>query len=205
MLNIVTPCSRPGNLLQVFHSIVKANEKFKYEINWHICVDSLSKEVAENPHIFNLFSNQFWYGLDCLVYFCADEKSIVGNSQRNYVLDKIKNNNWVIFIDDDNLINPDFLPFLIKFEKDYPEKQGFIVAQDRREDLNIILDPTKIGVGLNKTDGGQLCFKKSIIGSTRWIPDKYNADGYFLSEIYEKHKDEIVLVSDILSYRNKLR
>ena len=86
MLNIITPCSRPENLLAISATIPS-------EAKWIVCYDDrVSLPVVENA-----------------IFIKCPNTGPVGTLARNYVLDNFEfnNNDWILFHDDDNIIHPD--------------------------------------------------------------------------------------------------
>lgn len=173
-----------------------------FDIKWWICLDGKAKY---NHYLWSQIDNKYFgdtYGL-----MCENNQSIAGNAQRNCILDHCKLKGWCIFIDDDNLIHPkfywEFNRLLLEHQSQFGYR-GYVFAQDRREDLGVVLEPLEIGVGYKKTDSSQYVVHSDIIGNTRWKIDDYNADGLFIEEIYNKNKEKFYLSNTILSLRNAL-
>ncbi len=203
-LNIITPCSRPENLYKLEKSIFERKDLFL--IDWFVCFD-YSVNI-DDKYIENLKKVK---NRPTFINWLRDTKSIAGNSQRNNCLDEIMNDlnkykGYCLFLDDDNIIHPDFwCEFVRDLEKHVLTSKAYVYAQDRRSDLGIILNPKEIGVGFCKTDSSQYVVHTDLIGETRWIKDKYESDGIFIEEIYNKHKDKFYLSDKVVSYRNALR
>jgi len=73
-INIITPCHRPENLHQISRSINIPKENYR----WIVVFDSLTL-----PDICNIPDN-------CEYYLHKDSNSKMGNGQRNFVLDLVK-------------------------------------------------------------------------------------------------------------------
>lgn len=177
-LNIITPCTRVKNLYKIalsLQSIPKNNRR------WIVVFDI----PAIPDHL----------PIEGEYYRFQKEGSIVGNAQRNYALD-IVGSGYIYFNDDDtviheelwNVINPlsnDFISFMQK------EKNG---------GLRLKGDIIK----LNYIDSHNFIFSHTLLGDTRFIEDRYNADGVFAEEIYKKTVNPIY-IPKILSTYNSLR
>jgi hypothetical protein len=46
---------------------------------------------------------------------------------------------------------------------------------------------------------------KQHIGDIQWINDAYNADGYFITDIYNANKDKHIYLNKVYCYYNKLK
>lgn len=44
----------------------------------------------------------------------------------------------------------------------------------------------------------------SLCKNTPWILDKYDADGFFIKECYEKHKEKHIFIDNVFCYYNFL-
>lgn len=205
-LNIITPCSRPENLFKMYDSIFGNTAFFpKENIYWWICGD---KALVYQKKSWFDFNEDFYQKNENIILDIGDSKnSTVGNYQRNYSLNLASKTptNWFIFIDDDNLIHPEFYwQFYRDLLNTAPKYKAYVYAQDRREDLGVILEPSK-GIGYKKTDSSQFVVRGDLIGKTRWKEDDYNADGLFIEELYKKDPSSFFLSDKILSLRNALR
>lgn len=205
-INIITPCSRPENLTKIYNSIFDNTGFFPREgVYWWVCGDS--NIVIHNQHWLNFYTDYYQLNENILVSASANIKSIVGNHQRNNSLDlaTLSSHNWFTFIDDDNLLHPEFYWTFYKYLLNTaPKFKAYVYAQDRRSDLGIILEPSK-GIGYKKTDSSQYVVRGDLIGQTRWKEDDYNADGLFIEELYGKDPSSFFLSDKILSLRNALR
>jgi hypothetical protein len=177
-INIITACSRPNNLEVISKSINIPSENYR----WIIVYDGEEKPsdliVPEN----------------CEFYTHKDIKSRVGNSQKNFALDII-DSGYVYFNDDDTLIHPELWDSIKDRNNDFISfKQN-----DNRGRLRLHGE-----VGYQKIDSHNFILTRELIGDSRWILDKYEADGLFAIECYNKSKS-FIKVDKVLSIYNQLR
>jgi len=59
-------------------------------------------------------------------------------------------------------------------------------------------------VSPNLVDIAQMCVHQRLINSLRWELSSYNADGKFITTIYEKHYSKFIFHNEIIAYYNKL-
>ena len=176
-LTIITPCSRPENLQKVKESIT-------ITCTWIIVYDS------ERP--IEQFSDEKW------IIETNVKGGISGNLQRNLAFDYVELNDWVYFLDDDNLLHPDFYKLCI-----FPQRSmGYIFGQDLGNGQLRI--PNKDNIKVGHIDQAQYLLHMSLIGKSRFL-QVYEADGYFIQDIYRKHSNEINISEAVLSYYNKLK
>ena len=101
-LNIITPCSRPENLLKISESINVPKENYRWIVVFDM--DKLpSKElIPEN----------------CEVHLYRENGSVVGHAQRNYAL-SIINDGHIYFNDDDTLLHSELWENIKDFNFDF--------------------------------------------------------------------------------------
>lgn len=184
-LHIITPCSRPYNLMEVGKSI-----PLDIPCKWWIIFD-MDGENLVLPERF-IKETKVETKFKCL------KGGVSGNLQRNYALDKI-NDGWVYFLDDDNIIHPNF-------EKAYKslvltDYKGMIFGQQLETQKRI---PRPDYIKTCFVDQAQFILKRELIGDLRYI-QRYEADGIFIETLYKKHSEEILITEEILSYYNKLK
>lgn len=179
-LTIITPSCRPENLLKIKTSI-----NFNYVNEWIIVYDG--SKILSNP---NLFENQENNKIKEYVY---EDEGISGNPQRNYALNKIADENTLLyFLDDDNIIHPNIYRLLnvIDNNKIYTFNQ-----YNRIKGNNI---------NVNYIDTAMFIIPYNLCKNKRWIIDKYQADGYYIKECYDENINKHVYVDNDLCYYNNL-
>jgi hypothetical protein len=177
-INIITPCSRPKNLHTISKSINIPEDSYR----WIVVYDSdieLEKELIPN---------------NCEFYLHKNPKSMSGNSQRNYALDLI-DDGYVYFNDDDTILHKDLWDNIKMLDNDFISfYQSWGSGQ-----IRLYGD-----VEYQRIDSHNFILHKNIIGESRWVLDKYEADGLFAIECHKKSKNPIV-IKKVLSVYNYLR
>jgi hypothetical protein len=187
---LITPSIRPNNLLKIRDSI-----KFEYINKWIIVYDG--NKIAENP---KLFTN------DC----CSDkiEEHVYkgdggsGNPQRNYALDLIKDmDTYLYYLDDDNVIHPHLYTLLSTME----DNRMYTFDQQRPDNIFPFKKLLKgDNVALYNIDTAMMLIDYNLCRNIRWDAHKYNADGLYITECYEKNKNNWVYIDKIMAFYNPL-
>ena len=187
MLSIITPCSRPENLPRLFQSI-----NFNKINHWYIVYDTSKDRSYE--HIFHNYQKISEHNIDGTPF---NSKS--GNYQRNYALNLIKEG-YVYFLDDDNLIHPDFFTEL---DFNTPNKLYTFDQFLRKKDENNIIYRKGNVLRTNHFDMAQFCFDISIKPKNLLFENTlYAADGKLIEELDEVCKDNHIYIPKILCYYN---
>jgi hypothetical protein len=177
-LNIITPSCRPENL----HFISKSINIPRDQYRWIVVFDAT--EVPENiPE-------------NCEAYAIKDVNSTSGNAQRNFALDLVTDGH-IYFNDDDTVMHPDLWEN-IKNESN----ENFISFKQANKDGTIRLEGTNVSVG--NIDSHNFIVSAECIGDTRWILNRYDADGLFAHECYQKARNKSY-INKVLSVYNTLR
>jgi hypothetical protein len=178
-LNIITPCSRPENLLRISESINIPKENYRWVIVYDGIMLPKDELIPEN----------------CEIYFHTDMKSKVGHSQRNFAL-KLINDGHVYFNDDDTIIHPNLWDNIKNLDSDFISFK----QEEKNGKLRLMGNLIKVF----NIDSHNFIVKRSIIGDTLFIVDDYNADGYFAEECYSKSNTKNY-INKVLSTYNILR
>lgn len=178
-LNIITPCSRPENLHQISESINIPTENYRWVIVFDMDNFPDSKYIPDN----------------CEIYLHRNPASTAGHSQRNYALELIKNEH-VYMNDDDTLIYSELWGNIKDLTND------FITFDQLSSNGRIRLKGGDIRIG--GIDSHNFIISRELINNTKWIIDRYDADGYFATECYSRCKSPLIL-NKPLSIYNQLR
>ena len=178
-LNIITPCSRPENLLKISESINIPKENYR----WIVVCDSDSL-----PNV-NLIPK------NCEIYHHKDLESTSGNSQRNYAIDMVKEGH-IYLNDDDTIVQPKFWENIKDLNNDFIS----FIQLDKNGDLRLVGNSINVGY----IDSHNFIVSQKIVGETRFIKNKYDSDGYFAVECFSKSTNNIY-INKPLSVYNQLR
>lgn len=177
-ITIITPCTRPGNLMRIKESI-----PFEHVDKWIIVYD------APNAHLFEDERIQ--------EYSCQGH-SIAGNIQRNYALDRI-GDTYVYFLDDDTIMHPDMGEFLKTVEPNHI----YTFDQERNAKEFPFTERLKGDtIEMFRIDTAMCLIDASLIQNIRWTVDEYTADAIFITECYSNHPESWIYVDRVLSYYN---
>ena len=106
IINILTRCTRPQNLLTISKTIFTD----LFEINWYILFDTTILKDIDVSLLMEL-SN-----IGAKIKFLKSDPNSFGYNMINEVLDEITDG-WVYILDDDNIIHPDFYNALSEIEE----------------------------------------------------------------------------------------
>jgi hypothetical protein len=181
-LVIVTPCSRVKNL-----DIIKEHIQFDKIKNWYIIYDNRHFEF-----------NKRYEGVNKIIELSCKDEGQVGHQIRKMSLDLLKNSGVLIyFLDDDNIIHPNFWNLVPKFQCNH------IYSFDQiRESEGRILKGGNLVV--NYIDTAQYVFDVNLVNNERFCVSEYNADGLFIQQLGKNHKDKCVYFEELAAYYNKL-
>jgi SAM-dependent methyltransferase len=179
-LTIITPSYRVDNLMKLKNSI-----RFDYVDEWIIVYDG--SKINENP---NLFENENNPKIKEYVY---KGEGISGNPQRNYALFMLSNpETYIYYLDDDNIIHPSLYKLMNIMDKDkmytFNQSNGF-----KGNNIKVC-----------RIDTAMFTIDFKLCKNVKWLLDKYEADGYYITECYEKNKDKHIYVNNDLCYYNKI-
>lgn len=177
-INIITPCSRPNNLLKIADSINIPRENYRWIIVFD--ADFVPEQV---PDIAECYAHKH-------------PTSMVGNAQRNYALSLI-NDGHIYFNDDDTIIHPELWDNIKSLDENdlISFKQNWSNGKLRLEGTSITL---------NNIDSHNFITHISLVGNTRWVLNRYDADGLFAHECWKKCKNYIY-IPKVLSIYNSLK
>tara|TARA_R110000868_G_scaffold80815_1_gene229177 strand:- start:250 stop:789 length:540 start_codon:yes stop_codon:yes gene_type:complete len=177
-LNIITPCSRPENLDVISKSINIPRDQYR----WIVVFDLLEAPA-------NIPDNCEWYSI-------KDVNSMSGNAQRNFALNLVTHGH-IYFNDDDTIMQPNLWDE-IKDE----DSVDFISFKQAEKNGSVRLEGLNVSIGT--IDSHNFVVSTECMGDTRWVLNRYDADGVFARECFEKAKT-ILHISKILSVYNSLK
>jgi hypothetical protein len=178
-LNIITPCSRPENLHIISKSINIPEENYRWIVVFDM--DEFPPKELIPPN--------------CEIYLHRNPNSTVGHSQRNFAINII-NEGHIYMNDDDTIIHSELWENIKELNNDFISfSQEYIHGNLRLIGRNI-----KVGY----IDSHNFIVSRELIGDDRWIINKYDADGYFATLMYQKSQNP-EFINKTLSTYNSLR
>lgn len=201
-LHIITPTSRIQNLDLIYKSISQCkNYESDIDVTWWIVLDQiLYKEYKDIQHKYEKLDNN----LTVNVVLSNKENAIAGHAHRNIILNLLsilKNKDqWVYFLDDDNLLHEKFYEFFAN-RKLIEHYDGIIFSQIHPNgQMRLTAEEDKIKVC--HVDTAMFLFNLAILDDLRFVETDYCADGIFIEELYKRHKKRFRVIPDILAYYN---
>tara|TARA_A100001015_G_scaffold232556_1_gene263464 strand:+ start:3689 stop:4327 length:639 start_codon:yes stop_codon:yes gene_type:complete len=185
-LYLITPVSRKKNLKNLYNSI-----NWEYVTGWIIVYDS--KFFKDLPSLFKDNSK-------IIELINEHPQSVSGNSQRNAALNYLFNKKidcFIYFLDDDNIIHPNFYNIFNEFKK------GKIYTFNQQKKSRSI----RLGndIRLHYIDMAMFSGDFSLIKDIRFKNEIYHADCKYIVDSYNKNKENYIYVDQIGSYYNYLQ
>ena len=194
---LVTPSYRIVNLKKILKSI-----DFSYIEKWIIIYDGSKMDVN-----FQLFSdnNKIIEYTDTKIIYSVNKKyqSGCGNTQRNYALDYInkiylKEPVFIYFLDDDNIIHPNFYNIIQKIEYN-----KFYTFDQLRNDGTIL---SGNNIKAYKIDTAMFLCDFNLVRDIKFVPEnEYDTDWRYIESCYKKNIKSHIYVPEIGCYYNYLR
>jgi len=183
---LITPATRPQNLKIIFKSI-----NWNYISRWIIVYDK--KIIHKNPFLFKKNKN-------ITELINLNSRSIRGSGQRNMALkyldeEKI-DNSYIYFLDDDNIIHPNFYKVCKKF------KNKKIYTFNQQVKIRYIRKGNKIK--LNFIDTAMFVLDYDLAKKVRWRMQIYETDYYFIKTCLKKNNNKYVYINETGCYYNYL-
>ena len=177
-ITIITPSYRVNNLMNLKKSI-----DFNYVEEWIIVYDG--SKIKESPNLF--------LGEERIKEYVYEGPGRSGNPQRNYALTKVANPTTMLyFLDDDNIIHPNLYQLLHIVDN----TKFYTFNQAERLRGNI--------VQIGKIDTAMSLIPFRSCNDVTWIPNLYEADGYYIKACCAKCKDHHIFVDNDLCFYNKI-
>ena len=210
-IHILTRCTRTNNLLKIKECIF--NNTTPIVVKWHVLFDtSILKDVSAE-----LLSDL--QGKNISLSFYYGSPGDYGHSLLNKEIELIGIDDWVYILDDDNILHEDFYEDIFKLSNNPGEDsltdlniRGFIFSQKvgGKDFSGIdIREASSENIEIGKIDMAQFLIRRDSIGfgddMTRFVPNEYKADGYFIKEVYSKNSDKFLIVNKVLCYYNFLQ
>ena len=178
MIHIITPCSRPENLIFLKDSIPE-------KCNWIVVYDKLAKPTSEIEGATILYSPY---------------TGSAGNPNRNYALDTIEfsDTDWIYILDDDNIIHPEWYDKVKDFTADY---LNMIAWGQVCKNNSVRLAPSN-NPNVGNIDTSCYMVRGKVMKTLRYDM-LYEADGIMARQAYEQ--GGFMMLDQYLGYYNYLR
>ena len=189
-ITLITPCSRPENIKQVFESI-------NFPCEWRIVFDATDEEFKIIKESLEFLIDYKW------VHLSNIKGGVSGNLQRNKAMDEAEKG-WWYFLDDDNKIHPDFYDNAGSLIYYHPDIKCFFFSQEVNRKVKIRnVSPETVKV--NKIDQAQFIIHSDLIGAKRYV-QKYEADGIFIQQIFAHNPPELFYFfnTKVVTYYNRI-
>ena len=192
-LNIITRCTRLQHLLTIKDSVFQYPEA---DVTWHILFDTSVLKDIEFDLLQKLQNNK------TIFHFIEGKEGDLLYPQSMSVVKTIKEG-YVYYLDDDNILHPDFIPIISQIAK---ESKIYVVDQfvDKKDFTGLeyrIASPEN--TKYQGIDMAQMLIHFSVFAKYEFIGD-YAADGHFAEKIYKENPLWFEYVNQTLSYYNYL-
>jgi hypothetical protein len=195
-LTLITPCYRQHNLSKIYESI-----NFDKIYRWIIIYDTTRGRT---------YNNLFDDNLQIIELRC-DTPGVSGNSQRNCGLEEIAHllegqldGHYIYFLDDDNIIHPDFW----NIAATAVANPGHFYTFNQIGNGQMGMDPRVPFRGttprLRCIDTAMYIIDMELIGRIRWEPQYYWSDGIFIEKIATTWPERHRFIDFIGAYYNAL-
>jgi len=192
IINILTRCTRPENLLQISKTIFTD----LFEINWYILFDTTVLKDIDAELLMELSKY-------AKIKFLKSQPNSFGYNMVNDILDEITDG-WVYILDDDNLIHPNFYKKLNELIND--DTYGIFVFEQKVDGK----DFTKLDIRESKPEnmkvGGvdiaQVLIHIGHYGDTKRFNNSYTADGELIVDLYNQRSQDFIFINQELCYYN---
>jgi hypothetical protein len=179
MLSIITACSRPQNLKQIYESI-----DFSLVTKWYIVYDT-----SHGRKFKPMFNDK-----EKIKEIPCDKEGYAGHPQINMALDLIKEG-FVYIMDDDNIFHKKFWSLFPTLDPEHV----YTWDQNRIQEDRIMKGGQ---IEEKKIDTSQFIVPRNLIGSIRWAVHKSAGDFRFISQIYKAHEDKFKYIPEVACYHN---
>lgn len=193
IINILTRCTRPQNLLQISKTIFTD----LFEINWYILFDTNKIKDIDISLLMELTK------LGAKIKYSKSEPNSFGYNIINEILDEITDG-WVYILDDDNIIHPDFYNILDEFID--ANTYGVLVFNQKVDGKDFtkldIREANPENMKIGGVDIAQVLIHIGDYGDTRRFNNAYTADGELIEKLFEEKKDDFIFIQTELCYYN---
>jgi len=199
-INVITRSTRLHNLKTVKESVF-SNIPKGLKIGWHVVFDVNSLKDIDAELLGELEDSNTTY------YFKKGDVVGMLYPQTGEIISTFKKS-WVYFLDDDNIMHPNFYTQISKKIEENPEKMVHVVSQrvDGKDFTGLdfrLADPSF--VKKSRIDLAQFIVNSEVYNEWgyKFQPD-YCADGILIEQVFKEHPTWFTFTIDELSYYNYL-
>jgi len=201
-IDIVTRCTRPENLPLLKNSIFRS----KNIINkWHIAFDTNAIKLISTDELNKLSENN----ANIIFHFLKGNPGETMFPEISKLASKIKHK-WLYFLDDDNLLHPEFndkIENIIKSTlKDNENLQILCFSQyvGGKDFSGLYIREAKPeNTSISKIDVAQMLIKSDVFHKYKFGAD-YTGEGMFVDEVYAAHPEWFGWNKTVLSLYNAI-
>lgn len=195
-MHILTRCTRPQNLLTIKNTVFPS----PITVVWHIIFDTTTLKDIDAELLSNLQGNSTRF------HFVKGDGTDYLYPQLSDIIDKLYPENYVVILDDDNVIHPNFYNTIKSEIESNPDKEAFVFEQfvDKKDFTG--LEVRNVGpehMKLRHIDSAQYVIKQSLYTQGRY-EGGYCGDGVFIENLYKQHSDKFHFIHQQLCYYNCL-
>lgn len=196
--HVITRCTRPQNLLQIFESFNYTSND-KHIINWYILFDTTSLIDIDSKLLQELYKK------GALLYFIESDGTDYLYPQTSDVITNI-DKGWIVIMDDDNICYPNYFNEVSKEISDNRTKLAFVYEQKVDGKDFTGLDIRNVGpehMKLKHIDSAQYVIHTYLHKKMKYEPG-YDADGRFIEKLFNKYSKKFHFIHKPLCYYNAL-
>lgn len=182
MIHIITPCSRPENLRAIYETIPAP-------CRWAIILDASAANRPEIPRFRSFLDlvgcDNHAFGRPVVVIKNCWWTGLYGNPCRNQALDEMwaGDDDWVYFLDDDNLIHPEWYGGVLPHLRSDATMLGW--GQLNRDGSVRLPPPAE--VRLNHIDTAMFMVRWRALKNVRFLSQQRDADGRLAVDVASRH------------------
>lgn len=201
VVNIITRSTRLHNLEIVKESIFE-NVPKEIKINWHVVFDTNSLKDIDAELLSTLKCDSTEY------YFIKGDSKGMLYPQCSEIISKF-NSGWVYFVDDDNIVHPEFYQYIFDTINKDSQKMVHVVSQNVAGKDFTGLDyrlATGSSMKVGSIDLAQYIVHVDVYNKYDYTykPD-YCADGILISQVYKDHPEWFTFTAKELAHYNYLQ
>ena len=195
-MHILTRCTRPQNLLTIQKTVFPS----PIVVIWHIIFDTTTLKDID-AELLNKLQNG-----STRFHFVKGDGTDYLYPQLSDIIDGLFESAYIVILDDDNVIHPDFYNVIKSEIEANPDKEAFVFEQfvDKKDFTG--LEVRNVGpehMKLRHIDSAQYVIRQSLYTKGRY-EGGYCGDGVFIENLYKNHSGKFHFIHQQLCYYNRL-